>query len=487
MELYRLTASQIGSMIANKEITSQEATASVLERINNVENKVNSYITVLADEAIKAASQIDQKIANGQLTPGGLVGVPMALKDNMCTNGIETTCASKILGGFKPVYDAFVAKKLSEAGTVLLGKLNMDEFAMGSSNENSYYGAAKNPYSLDCVTGGSSGGSAAAVAADEAFFTLGSDTGGSIRLPAAFCGIVGLKPTYGMVSRFGLIAFASSLDQIGPCTKDVTDCAMVMNAISSYDNMDSTSLNIARPDYTKSLVADVRGLKIGLPLEYFGDGINPEIKEAIYKAVEKYKEMGAQVEEFSLPLTEYALPAYYIISSAEASSNLARFDGVKYGYRTENYNNLSELYMNTRAEGFGNEVKRRIMLGTYALSSGYYDAYYKKAQQVRTLIKQSFDKAFEKYDIIISPVSPTTAFMQGEKTEDPLQMYLADICTVSINIAGLPAMSIPCGFDQKGLPIGMQLIGKPFDEVGIIKAAYSYEQSADINKLKPTL
>ncbi len=486
MELYRYTAHEIRDMLRNKETSVPELVKACLERINQVEPKVKAYVTVCEDEALRKAAEIQKGFDLGEDMPA-LAGVPMALKDNMCTKGLVTSCASRMLDNFVPPYDAAVVNKLSEEKAVLLGKMNMDEFAMGSSTENSYYKQTKNPWDLECVPGGSSGGSAAAVAADEAVFTLGSDTGGSIRLPAAFCGTVGLKPTYGSVSRFGLVAFASSLDQIGPLTKDVTDCALVMNAISGHDPHDSTSANVAYPDYTKALVNNVKGLKIGLPKEYFGEGINPEVGKTVEKAVELLGELGAEYEEFELPITEYALPAYYLISSAEASSNLARYDGIKYGYRAERFDDLIDLYRQSRSEGFGPEVKRRIMIGTYALSAGYYDAYYKKALQVRTLIKRGFDKAFEKYDVIITPVSPTTAFKIGEKAEDPLEMYLSDICTVSVNIAGLPGMVIPCGFDSKGLPVGLQLIGKPFDETTLIRAAYTFEQNTDYHKRRPNL
>ena len=392
-----------------------------------------------------------------------------------------------MLYNFEPPYDAFVMKKLNGINTPVLGKLNMDEFAMGSSTENSYFKKTHNPFDLNKVPGGSSGGSAACVSADEAIFALGSDTGGSIRQPASFCGVVGLKPTYGLVSRFGLVAFASSLDQIGPLTKDVTDSAMVLNAIAGHDKYDSTSFDIKHPDYTKALVNDAKGLKIGVPEDYVGDGINPDVKKAILNAIETYKALGAEVEYFKLAASKYALPAYYIISSAEASSNLARYDGIKYGYRTENFTDITSLYKQTRSEGFGSEVKRRIMLGTYALSSGYYDAYYKKAQQVRTIIRNDFENAFEKYDIILTHTAPTTAFTIGEKTTDPLQMYLEDICTVSINIASVPAMSLPCGFDSNGMPVGMQLIGRAFGEETIFKAAYTFEQNTDFHKQRPNL
>ena len=484
MDLYTLTAHEIRDMIKEKKISSKEATQSAIERINQVEDKVESYVTVLSDEAIAQAEAIDAKIAKGE-DVGSLAGVPMALKDNMCTKDVLTTCSSKMLHNFKPPYDATVTEKLKNAGTVLLGKLNMDEFAMGSSTENSYFKKTKNPYDITKVPGGSSGGSAACVSADEAYFTLGSDTGGSIRQPASFCGCVGLKPTYGSVSRYGLIAFASSLDQIGPMTKDVKDCAMVLNQIAGYDAKDSTSVNIEHPDFEKALTGDIKGLKIGMPKEYFGAGIDSEVTNAITKAVENMKALGAESADMSLPLNEYALPAYYMISSAEASSNLARFDGVKYGYRAEKFGDLLDLYCQTRSEGFGAEVKRRIMIGTYALSSGYYDAYYKKAQQVRTMVMNDFKEAFETYDVLVTPTSPTTAFGIGEKTSDPLQMYMGDICTVSVNIGGLPAIVIPCGYDKAGLPIGIQIIGKPFGEATVLNAANALEKT--ITKVRPNL
>ena len=484
MDIYQLTAHEIRDMIKEKKISSKEVTQSALDRIAQVEDKVESFVTVLADEALAQAETVDKKIAAGE-DAGPLAGVPMALKDNMCTKDILTTCSSKMLYNFKPPYNATVTDKLADAGTVLLGKVNMDEFAMGSSTENSYFKKTKNPYDITKVPGGSSGGSAACVAADEAYFSLGSDTGGSIRQPASLCGCVGMKPTYGSVSRFGLIAFASSLDQIGPLAKDVTDCAMVLNQIAGYDPKDSTSVNVAHPDFEKALTGDVKGLKIGVPQEYFGAGISAETAAAVNAALSNMKSVGAECSDMSLPLNEYALPAYYMISSAEASSNLARFDGVKYGFRAEKFDDLVDLYRQTRSEGFGAEVKRRIMIGTYALSSGYYDAYYKKAQQVRTMIMNDFAKAFETYDVLITPASPTTAFGIGEKTSDPIQMYMADICTVSVNIGGLPAIVIPCGYDAAGLPIGIQIIGKPFDEATVLNTAYALEKT--ITKVKPNL
>lgn len=484
MNYFELTAHELRNMIKNKDVSVTEVTKSVLERIDSVESKVESYVTVLPEEALRRAAELDKKISNGE-NVGALCGIPMALKDNMCTKDILTTCSSKMLYNFKPPYNATVTEKLNDADTVLVGKVNMDEFAMGSSTENSYYKKTKNPYDLTKVPGGSSGGSAACVSADEAIFTLGSDTGGSIRQPAALCGCVGLKPTYGTVSRYGLIAFASSLDQIGPLTKDVEDCALVLNEIIGYDKRDSTSVNRSYPDFTKALTGDVSGLKIGVPDEYYGAGIHDYVKDAALSAVKSLEGMGAKADSTSLPLNEYALPAYYMISSAEASSNLARFDGVKYGFRAENFDGLVDMYAQTRSEGFGSEVKRRIMIGTYALSSGYYDAYYKKAQQVRTLIMQDFEKAFSKYDVLITPATPSTAFGIGEKTADPLEMYMADICTVSVNIGGLPAIVIPCGYDENGLPIGIQIIGKPFGEADILRTAHALEST--IAKKRPKL
>lgn len=482
--MHTLTAHEIRDKIKAKELSSQEITKAFLDRIDAVEDKVESFVTVLGDEAMASAKAVDEKIAKGEAV-GSLAGVPIALKDNICTKDILTTCSSKMLYNFRPPYDATVAQKLKNADTVLLGKVNMDEFAMGSSTENSYFKKTKNPYDITKVPGGSSGGSAACVSADEAAFTLGSDTGGSIRQPAAFCGCVGMKPTYGTVSRFGLVAFASSLDQIGPLAKDVRDCALVYDQIAGYDSMDSTSINRDYASFEDALTGDVAGLKIGVPAEYMGEGISQPVQKAIMAALESFKNLGADYSEAHLPLNEYALPAYYMISSAEASSNLARFDGVKYGFRAEKFDDLVDLYAQTRSEGFGAEVKRRIMIGTYALSSGYYDAYYKKAQQVRTMIMQDFDKAFETFDVLVTPATPTTAFGFGEKTDNPLEMYMADICTVSVNIAGLPAVVLPCGYDENGLPIGLQIIGKPFGEAAILNAAYALEKT--ISKVKPAL
>jgi aspartyl-tRNA(Asn)/glutamyl-tRNA(Gln) amidotransferase subunit A len=486
LKLYELTIHELKDLIDEKKVTAVEITKSIFDRIKKVENKIESYITLIEERAIKEAEDIDKEINNGEIK-GNLVGIPMAIKDNICTKNILTTCASNMLSDFKPPYDAFVIEKLKQAGTIMIGKLNMDEFAMGSSTENSYFKKTKNPYNLERVPGGSSGGSAAAVAADEAIFTLGSDTGGSIRQPAAFCGVVGIKPTYGTVSRYGLIAFASSLDQIGSITKDVTDCALVLNSIAGYDNRDSTSVKREYPNFTEALINNIKGLKIGIPEEYFKEGINQEVKSTVLKAIETMAKLGAEYKNFSLPAADYALPAYYLLSSAEASSNLARYDGVKYGYRAKEYEDLQELYIKSRSEGFGEEVKRRIMLGTYALSSGHYDAYYKKAQQVRTVVKEKFDEAFEKYDIIATPVAPTTAFNFGEKSSDPLQMYLGDICTISANIAGLPAITIPCGFDNDGMPIGLQLIAREFDEETLLRAAFTFEQNTGYHKVRPKI
>jgi len=485
VELYRLTAHQIHQLLTEKQVSSVEVTEAALNRIEQVEDRVQAFLTLTKEQALAQAKAVDEKIARGeQIAP--LEGVPAAIKDNMCTKGVLTTCASKILPNFVPPYDATVVSKLNRQGVVMLGKLNMDEFAMGSSTENSSVQLTRNPWNLDTVPGGSSGGSVASVAADEAFFTLGSDTGGSIRQPAAFCGVVGLKPTYGLISRYGLIAYASSLDQIGPVTKDVADCALVLNAIAGHDPLDSTSANQGVPDYTSSLVNHVKGLKIGVPKEYFGEGLDSEVAEAMKAAIAKYEELGAIVEEISLPSTEYALPAYYIIAPAEASSNLARFDGVGYGYRNTEAEDIVSMYSKTRSEGFGPEVKRRIMLGTYALSSGYYDAYYLKALKVRTLIKQEIEQALATYDLLLTPTAPTPAFEIGAKTDDPLTMYLSDICTIPVNLAGLPAISIPCGF-SKGLPVGLQLIGKAFGENTILRAAYTFEQNTDFHLQKAAL
>ena len=435
-------------------------------------------MTLDKEGAYKQADAVQEKIDKGELT-GALAGVPVAIKDNMCTKGLLTTCSSKILENYIPTYTASAVQNLTDAGCVIIGKTNMDEFAMGSTTETSYYGVTRNPHNPDHVPGGSSGGSAAAVALNECFFALGSDTGGSIRQPSAFCGITGMKPTYGTVSRYGLIAYGSSLDQIGPMTKNVTDCAAVLETIASYDKKDSTSMKREEYDFTSALVRDVKGLRIGLPKDYFGDGLDSEVKAAIFKAAETFKRMGAIVEEFDLGLVQYAIPAYYIIASAEASSNLERFDGVKYGYRTKEYGDLHSMYKKTRSEGFGSEVKRRIMLGSFVLSSGYYDAYYLKALKTKALIKQEFDKAFEKYDIILAPAAPTTAPLLGSSLQDPIKMYLSDIYTISANLAGIPGLSIPCGKDKMGLPIGMQLLGGYFQEKTLLRAGFAYEKARE--------
>ncbi len=476
MEITELTVHELQEKIKNKELTISQITKAYVDRINEKEKDVNSFITTLTDEAIEKSKEIEEKVNNGELN-SELAGIPIGIKDNMCTKGVKTTCASKMLENFVAPYDATVVEKLNKEGMINLGKLNMDEFAMGASTEYSALAKTRNPWNLNTVPGGSSGGSAAAVAANLVPWALGSDTGGSIRQPASFCGVVGLKPTYGLVSRYGLVAFASSLDQIGPITKDVTDSAILLNLLVGHDEKDTTSLDMPKTDYTKALKNDVKGLKIGIPKEFFAEGINKEVKEKLDEAIEKYKELGAEIEEFSLDIAEYALATYYIIACAEASSNLGRFDGIRYGYRTKNYENLKDIYINSRSEGFGAEVKRRIILGTYVLSSGYYDAYYKKAQQVRTLVKEKFNKAFEKYDVILTPTSPTVAFEVGTRSNNPLEMYLADICTVSVNIAGLPGISVPCGVDSKGMPIGMQLIGNRFEEGKILNVAYTYEQA----------
>ena len=478
------TIHEYAELLKQRKLSSVELTKQYLARIEKADAQIGSYITVCPDDALAAAGKADERIAKGEATL--LTGIPVGIKDNICTEGITTTCASKMLYNFVPPYDATVTKRLKNEGAVILGKLNMDEFAMGSSTESSYFKKTKNPYDLTRVPGGSSGGSAASVSADLAPYALGSDTGGSIRQPAAFCGNVGLKPTYGLVSRFGLIAFASSLDQIGSFTKDVTDCAIVLNAIAGYDKMDSTSVDTDKTDYTKALGLPLAGMKVGVPKQYLESGIQAEIREAVENAIKVYEILGAECEECSLPLSKYALSAYYLISSAEASSNLARFDGIKYGYRAEEYHGLTELYEITRSEGFGEEVKRRIMLGTYALSSGYYDAYYKKAQQVRGLIKRDFAACFEKYDVLLTPTTPTTAYKFGEKS-DPVAMYMGDICTVAVNIAGLPAISIPAGLDKKGMPIGIQLIANSFDERKLLTAAFAYERETGYEKLRPTV
>ncbi|MGE5173680.1 MAG: Asp-tRNA(Asn)/Glu-tRNA(Gln) amidotransferase subunit GatA [Betaproteobacteria bacterium] len=486
MELFQLTIHELHDMLKKGETTSESVAESVFNRINAVEGQVKAYITVTEEIARAQAKDADKRIKTGDAS-SPLLGIPIAVKDNMCTEGIRTTCASKILANFVPPYDATVVKKLNLAGYVLCGKPNMDEFAMGSSTENSGFFITKNPWDLERIPGGSSGGSAAAVAAGECIGALGSDTGGSIRQPAACCGVVGLKPTYGRVSRFGLVAFASSLDQIGPITKDVTDSALLMNVIAGHDRKDSTSADISAPDFTGALKKDAKGMKIGLPKEYLIEGMDPGVEKAIRDAVKVLEGLGAKVVEVSLPHTGYAVATYYILATSEASSNLARYDGVKYGFRAEGAKDLLDMYMKSRSRGFGPEVKRRIMLGTYALSAGYYEAYYKKGQQVRTLIKRDFDEAFKTVDVIATPTAPTAAFKIGEKTTDPLQMYLSDIFTISVNLAGIPGISIPCGFTKTNLPIGLQLLGKHFDEESILHAAFAYEQATEWHKKRPKL
>ena len=481
MNITELTVHELQEKLRNKELTVKEITKAYVDRINEKEKDVQAFVTTLTEEAENKAEEIQKKIDNKEIE-GEFAGIPIGIKDNICTKGIKTTCSSKMLENFVSPYDATVMEKINSENLINLGKLNMDEFAMGGSTEHSYFKITKNPWDLSKVPGGSSGGSAAAVAANLVPWALGSDTGGSIRQPASFCGVVGLKPTYGLVSRYGLVAFASSLDQIGPITKDVRDSALLLNIIAGHDKKDTTSVNREKIDYTKCLKNDVKGLKIGVPKEFFGEGINSEVKETLQKSIEKYKELGAEIEEFSLDIAKYSLAAYYIIACAEASSNLGRFDGIRYTYRTGEFKNLKELYKKSRSEAFGPEVKRRIILGTYVLSSGYYDAYYKKAQQVRTLVMNKFSKAFEKYDVILTPTSPTVAFGIGTKSENPLEMYLSDICTVSVNIAGLPAISIPCGVNSEKMPIGMQIIGNKFEEEKILNAAYTFEQAVEFRK-----
>lgn len=476
MDITSMTAVALGKKIKAKEISVVEAVKASLDQIEKVEEKVHSFVTIDREGALARAEEVQKLIDDGTLT-GPLAGVPVAIKDNMCTKDMLTTCSSKILGNFKPTFTAEAVRNLEEAGAVIIGKTNMDEFAMGSTTETSYYGETKNPWNLNHVPGGSSGGSCAAVAAEECPYALGSDTGGSIRQPSSFCGVVGLKPTYGTVSRYGLIAYGSSLDQIGPIAKDVTDCATILETIASHDPKDSTSMKREDYRFTEALVDDVKGMRIGIPKDYFGEGLDTEVKGQILNAVKVLEEKGAIIEEFDLSLVQYAIPAYYVIASAEASSNLSRFDGVKYGYRTQDYEGLHNMYKKTRSEGFGAEVKRRIMLGSFVLSSGYYDAYYLKALKTKALIKAAFDKAFEKYDVIVAPAAPTTAPELGKSLSDPLKMYLGDIYTISVNLAGLPGISIPVGTDTKGLPIGMQLIGNCFEEKTIIRAAYAFEQT----------
>jgi aspartyl-tRNA(Asn)/glutamyl-tRNA(Gln) amidotransferase subunit A len=486
MDLSALTIHELQELLRKRETNAEEVTKAVLQRIKQVEEKIRAYITIIEESAIEQARVADKLLAQGDNSKV-LLGIPLAIKDVLCTKGILTTCASRVLANFVPPYDATVIRRLRDQGAVLLGKTNMDEFAMGSSTENSAFGVTHNPWNFEYVPGGSSGGSAAAVAADECIAALGSDTGGSIRQPASYCGIVGLKPTYGRVSRFGLVAYASSLDQVGPMTKDVTDAAILLNIIAGKDPLDSTSVDLPVPDYTKALVPEVEGLRIGIPKEYFISGIDPEVEVRIKQVLQVYESLGATCVEVSLPHTSYALATYYIIAMAEASSNLARYDGVKYGYRTPKAQDLLSMYQKTRKEGFGQEVKRRIMLGTYTLSAGYYEAYYRKAQQVRTLFQYDFRAAFEQCDILITPTSPTPAFKIGEKIDDPLQMYLSDIFTISVNLSGIPAISLPCGLSNTGLPIGFQILGKPFGEETILRAAYAYEQHCRLNRLKPPL
>lgn len=476
MNLMSLTAVELGRKIKAKEVSVTEAVEAALKQIDAKEAELNCYVTVDREGALKRAQEVQKLIDEGTLS-GALAGVPVAIKDNMCTKGLLTTCSSRILENFVPTYTSEAVLNLEKAGAVIIGKTNMDEFAMGSTTETSAFGVTRNPWNKERVPGGSSGGSAAAVAAEECSYALGSDTGGSIRQPSSFCGVTGMKPTYGTISRYGLIAYGSSLDQIGPVAKDVTDCAAILSTVASYDPKDSTSIKRDDYDFMSALVDDVKGLKIGIPRDYFGDGLDSEVKEAVLAAAKKLEEKGAVVEEFDLSLVEYAIPAYYVIASAEASSNLARFDGVKYGYRAKEFEGLHNMYKKTRSEGFGAEAKRRIMLGSFVLSSGYYDAYYLKALRTKALIKQAFDKAFEKYDVILGPAAPTTAPKLGESLADPIKMYLGDIYTISVNLAGLPGISVPCGTDSKGLPIGLQLIGNCFAEKTLIRAAYSFEQT----------
>ncbi len=486
MELYSLTLHEAHELLKDRRISSLELTKSVIKRIEEVEDRIDSYITLNIENALKQAKDADKLIGLNKELPF-LTGIPIAVKDIFCTKGILTTCASKILSNFIPTYDATVVKRILKEHAVIIGKTNMDEFAMGSSTERSYFKITKNPWDTSRVPGGSSGGSASAVAADECIASIGTDTGGSIRQPAALCGVVGMKPTYGRVSRFGMIAFASSLDQGGTLTKDVRDCAILMNIISGYDPFDSTSLEIPVPDYTQSLIEDIKGIKIGVPKEYFIEGMDKDVENSIFSSMDILKKLGATIKEISLPHTEYALPVYYIIAPAEASSNLARYDGVRYGYRAKDNKDMIDMYMKTRGEGFGKEVKRRIMLGTFVLSSGYYEAYYGKAQQVRRLVKNDFDEAFKEVDVIISPTSPTKAFKIGEKLDDPLKMYLSDIFTIPVNLAGITAISIPCGFSEDGLPMGLQIMGNHFREDLVLKVAYTFERNTRYHLKKPNI
>ncbi len=485
MKLYELTAHQLHDLLTRKEITSRELTESVLKRVEEVEGRIHAYITLTPDMALEQAAAADLRIQKGEAGP--LTGIPLAVKDVICTRGVRTTCGSHILENFIPPYDATVTEKLKAAGAVFIGKTNMDEFAMGSSTENSAFGPSRNPWDTQRIPGGSSGGSAAAVAADECIVSLGSDTGGSIRQPAACCGIVGMKPTYGRVSRYGLVAFASSLDQIGPFSKDVRDTALLLNVISGHEPRDSTSVDLPVPDYTRAFVDDLRGMVLGIPQETFGKGIDPEVAGSVREAIEVLRKLGARTVDVSLPHSDFALAVYYIIAPCEASSNLARYDGVKYGFRARGTEDLLDMYQETRWQGFGAEVKRRVMLGTYALSAGYYDAYYLKASQVRTLIRKDFEKAFEECDAIVLPTTPTPAFKMGEKVDDPLQMYLSDIFTIPCNLAGLPGLSLPCGFSREGLPIGLQILGNLFQEEKILRVAYAFEKNKEHHLRKPEL
>ncbi|AEH49429.1 Asp-tRNA(Asn)/Glu-tRNA(Gln) amidotransferase subunit GatA [Parageobacillus thermoglucosidasius] len=486
MSLFDHKISELHTLLQKKEISVSDLVDESFRRIGEVEDKVQAFLTLNEENARAKAKELDDKLSKEENDFGVLFGIPIGIKDNIVTKGLRTTCASKILYNFDPIYDATVMERLNEAGAITVGKLNMDEFAMGSSTENSGFQLTRNPWDLERVPGGSSGGSAAAVAAGEVPFALGSDTGGSIRQPAAFCGVVGLKPTYGRVSRFGLVAFASSLDQIGPITRTVEDNAYLLQVIAGLDPMDSTSANVEVPNYVEALTGDIKGLKIAVPKEYLGEGVAEEVRQSVLDALKVLEKLGATWEEVSLPHSKYALATYYLLASSEASANLARFDGVRYGYRADNAKNLIDMYKQTRSEGFGNEVKRRIMLGTFALSSGYYDAYYKKAQKVRTLIKQDFEKVFEKYDVIVGPTTPTPAFKIGEKTSDPLTMYANDILTIPVNLAGVPGISVPCGF-VNGLPVGLQIIGKHFDESTVYRVAHAFEQATDYHKQKPAL
>ena len=476
MNITDLTVHELQEKLNNKELTSEEIVKAYIKNIEEKDVEVQAFLTKVEEDAINEAKDIDEKRKNGEIPENSLAGIPIGIKDNINVKGLKTTCASKMLENFISPYNATVVENLQAENLINLGKLNMDEFAMGSSTEHSAFKKTKNPWNLNKVPGGSSGGSAAAVAANILPWALGTDTGGSIRQPASFCGVVGMKPTYGLVSRYGVVAFASSLDQVGPITKDVTDAAILLNVIAGHDEKDSTSVNRPKKDYTKALKNDVKGMKIAVPKEFFAEGVNEDVKKNLENAIEIYKSLGAKVEEISLDVNKYSLATYYIIACAEASSNLGRFDGIRFGYRAKNANSLKEIYKNSRTEGFGKEVKRRIILGTYVLSSGYYDAYYKKAEKVRTLILEEFEKVFKKYDVILTPTSPTTAFNIGENIKDPLTMYLADICTVPVNIAGLPGISIPCGVDKDGMPVGMQLIGNRFNEDAILNAAYTFEQ-----------